>query len=106
MAIAFLILGMAGVTFLTRYLQIALAGRWWLPPALARWLRYIPIAAFTAIVVQGTLEPGGRLSLAPTNPYLWGAAAAAVAAWWRKGVLLAIAAGLAGLWLARLVAGT
>ncbi len=59
----------------------------------------IGIDESTAIVVQGTLEPGGKLSLAPTNPYLWGAAAAAVAAWQRKSVLLTIAAGLLGLCL-------
>ena len=105
MAIALLILGMAAVTFLTRYTLIALLGRWQLPAALERWLRYIPTAAFTAIVAQGTLAPGGELRLDLRNPYLWGALAAGLVAWRRKSLLLTIAAGLVGLWVARMAVG-
>jgi len=100
-----LILGMAGVTFLTRYILLALLGRWQLPEGLARWLAYVPIAAFTVIVVRGTFAPDGQVSLDPRSPYLWGALAAGLVAWRSKNVLLTIAAGLAGLWLARMVGG-
>lgn len=102
---ALLILGMAGVTFLTRYLLIALVGRWQLPQALGRWLAYVPIAAFAVIVVRGTLAPQGEVTLDPRNPYLWGALAAGLVAWRSKNVILTVAAGLGGLWLARVAMG-
>jgi len=96
---------MAGVTFLTRYLLIALLGRWSLPRALSRWLSYVPTAAFTVIVVRGTFAPQGEVTLDPCNPYLWGALAAGLVAWRSKNVILTIAAGLGGLWVARVVLG-
>jgi len=100
---ALLILGMAVVTFATRYLLIALLGRWQLAPAPARWLGHVPTAAFTVIVVRGTLAPQGEVILDPRNPYLWGAVAAGLVAWRSRSLILTIAAGLAGLWLARLL---
>lgn len=100
---ALLILGMAWVTFLTRYLLIALLGRWQLPPALARWLAHVPTAAFAVIVVRGTMAPQGEVILDPRNPYLWGAVAAGFVAWRSRSLILTIAAGLSGLWLARIV---
>ena len=105
MAFALLILGMMGVTFLTRYLLVGILGHWALPRLLERWLAYVPIAAFTAIVVQGTLTPQGELRLDAGNPYLWGAVAATLVSWRWRNVLLTIAAGLGGLWLARLCLG-
>ena len=102
---ALLILGMAVVTFLTRYLLIALLGRWQLPEGLVRWLAHVPIAAFAVIVVRGTLAPQGEVTLDPRNPYLWGALAAGLVAWRSKNLILTIAAGLGGLWLARLIGG-
>jgi len=103
MAQAFLILAMAGVTFLTRYLLLALLGRWQLPQGLSRWLAHVPTAAFTVIVVRGTLAPQGQVDVDPHSPYLWGALAAGLVAWRSKNVLLTIAAGLAGLWLTRVL---
>lgn len=103
MAHALLILGMAGVTFLTRYLFIALLGRWALSADLRRWLVHVPIAAFAVIVVRGTLTPRGTLWLHPQSPYLWGAAAAGLVAWRSRSLILTIIAGLGGLWLARLL---
>jgi len=105
MAIALLILGMAAVTFLTRYLLVGLLGERSLPESLKRWLTYVPTAAFAAIVVQGTLAPQGTVRLDLRNPYLWGAVAAALVAWRRKNLLLTIAAGLLGLWGARILGG-
>ncbi len=105
MARALLILGMAGVTFLTRYLLVALLGRWSLPRALARWLAHVPTAAFAVIVVRGTLAPQGEVTFDPRNPYLWGAVVAALVAWRSRSLILTIAAGLGGLWLARLLMG-
>lgn len=105
MAIAFLILAMAGVTFLTRYLFVALLGRWALPAGLVRWLELVPTAVFTAIVVRGTVAPQGQVWIEAGNPYLWGALAATLVAWRSKNVLLTILAGLGGLWLARLWLG-
>ena len=103
MAVALLILGMTAVTFLTRYLLIALLGHWRMPAWLERWLRFIPTAAFGAIAVQGTLAPQGRVRVEPGNPYLWAGVAAGLVAWRTKNVLLTIAVGLGVLWAAKLL---
>ena len=47
-----LIVSMALITFSIRYMLIASAGRWHLPPHLERGLKYVPIAVLSAIVVQ------------------------------------------------------
>jgi len=105
MGLALLILGMAAVTFGTRYALIALMDRWTVPRAVERWLSHVPTAAFAVIVVQGTLAPQGEVRLDPRSPYLWGALAAGLVAWRSRSVLLTIAAGLVGLWAARALVG-
>jgi hypothetical protein len=53
-------LGMAAVTYFTRYTMIALLGRE-LPILLRRWLRYVPVAVLAALIVPAALAPQGRL---------------------------------------------
>ena len=89
-----LIAGMAALTFLPRYLPMALAGRAALPPMLERAFGYVPIAVLTAIIAQTVLIREGSLSLNLGNPHLLAALAAIAVAVWKKHLFLTIALGL------------
>ncbi len=98
-----LILGMAAVTFSIRYILLALADHFTLPPLMQRALGFVPPAVLTAITVPAVLTPAGSLDLSFANPYLYGALAALGAGLvFRKQTLLAsISAGLAVFFLWR-----
>jgi branched-subunit amino acid transport protein len=91
------ILGMALGTFLIRFSMIALLSRD-LPPLLARWLRYIPIAIFTGLVVPGLLVPQGEMKV---GPELWAGLAGMLVAHRTRQVLPVILAGMGTYWLLR-----
>ena len=95
-----LITAAAVVTYATRVAGFRLAGRT-LPPALERFLAYVPVAVFATLIVPG-LELGGATGLALARGAGIVAAAAAV---WRSGQLWAgLLAGMTVFWLLRLVA--
>ena len=50
MDLAFLILGMAIVTFVARYSMIAILGRWQVSETMTRALEFVPVATFAAII--------------------------------------------------------
>ena len=92
------ILAVAAVTYATRLAGFAL-GRSAVPPAVERFLAYVPVAAFAALVVPG-LAAGGELA-----PRLLAATAAAVSVL-RSGKLWAgLAAGMAAYWAVRALVG-
>lgn len=92
-------LGMALVTFFTRFAMIAALGRD-LHPLLRRWLRYVPPAVLAALVVPPVLAPQGHLQLGlPAVALLVGAAVA----WRTRNVLWTILGGMAAYWVLQLV---
>ncbi|HEX9014583.1 MAG TPA: AzlD domain-containing protein [Chloroflexota bacterium] len=76
-----------------------------LPDLLVRWLRYVPVAVFSAMVFPSVLLRDNSIAAGPGNPYIWaGAATFLVAAFTRnlsKSVLAGIAVALAGEFLLR-----
>ena len=95
MNIWLLITLMALVTYLPRYLPIALAGRVRLPGALEQALDFVPIAVLTAIVAQASLVRGGEVDISLANQHALATLAAFVAALlWRR-LFLTIVVGLA-----------
>lgn len=65
-----LILGMAGITFVLRYSLFAWPNLRF-PPVVRQGLHYVPTAVLTAIVVPGLLLPDGQhWALALDNAYL------------------------------------
>ena len=88
-------LGMALVTYFTRWTMIALLGRE-MPPLLTRWLRYVPAAALAALVAPAALAPRGQLEL---GVQAWAALVGAVIAWRTRNVLWTILGGMAVFWL-------
>ena len=87
--------GMVAVTFGSRYAGIAL--RTELPPFWVRFLHFVPIAVFAALVTP-SLQGGsgeGEIRLAA-------AALAALTAWWTRNLGIAIAVGMLSFWLLRI----
>lgn len=95
------ILGMALVTYATRVIMmVALRGR--LAPVLQRWLGYVPVAVFTALIVPPLLlQPQGDAQVLMVGPPLVAGVVGALVAWRSSNLLLTIGAGMATFWLLR-----
>src|SRR5436189_181293 len=93
------IAGMALVTYLTRApMMMLLRGE--LPTWLRRWLQFVPIAIFTALVLPPFVAPHERIELG--LPLLAGLVGAVIA-WRTRQVYAVIIGGLIVFWLGRLV---
>ena len=99
MEFAFLILGMALVTYTTRYSMIVILGRWQVPRAVTLALTYVPMAAFAAIIAPEVLLNQGEIALG--NARFVAAVAAVLVAALTRHILLTIAVGMGTLWLAQ-----
>ena len=98
MTIWLTILGMALVTYATRVIML-LALRGEVAPWLQRWLGYVPVAVFVALILPPLLLGPGEPPALAIGPALPAGVAGALAAWRTGNVLLTIAAGLAVFWL-------
>ncbi len=96
--IAFMIAGMALVTYLTRAPFLLLL-RGELPRWLSRWLQFVPIAVFTALVVPPFFAPQGHFELGRGLPIVL---FAGLVTWRTKQVFSTIGAGLLVFLLIRL----
>ena len=90
----FLIIGMMAVTFIPRYLPIALAGRFRIHPLFKRALEFVPIAVLTAIISQTSLIHQGEMHVAIDNAYLYALVAAIITAFVTKHTFKTILIGL------------
>ena len=95
MAPFLIFVGMALVTYATRYTMIAALGRE-VPPLLRRWLRYVPPAVLSALIVPAVLAPHDRFEIGPP---VWAALAGAVIAWCSRSILWTILGGLGVFWV-------
>ena len=100
MTIWLTILGMALVTYATRVVML-LAMRGEVAPWLRRWLGYVPVAVFVALILPPLLIVSGERPSLAFGPALPAGVVGALAAWLSGNVLLTIAAGLATFWLLR-----
>ena len=91
--------GMTAVTFFTRYVGIAAAGRK-LPEWFRRWLRYVPVAVLAALIAPDALMPQGQFTFDISTVAL---SVGLVVAWRTRNVFWTIAAGMAAFWLLRLI---
>ncbi len=101
LALTIAIVCIGAATYALRLSLIGLSGRVTLPPLAVRALRYVPVAALTALVVPdlvgGPTGPGWA-QLAH-NPRLWAGVVAALVAWRTRNVLLTVVVGMVVLWL-------
>jgi len=96
-----LIAALALGTWLMRSLPIMLHGHVPHPPWLERFLKHVPVAALTALVIPGSLylHVGSEYSLAPSR--MLAAALAMLVALRTKNALATLAVGMSALWLAQ-----
>jgi branched-subunit amino acid transport protein len=86
------------LTFLIRYSFIGTAGRVNPPDWFRRMLRFVPIAALTALVWPDLLMPAGEVDLSFANPRLLAGVIAALVAWRSRNIFLTIGVGMLALW--------
>jgi len=98
-SIAALLAGMVLVTYASRYSMLALLGRWDLPDRARRWLEFVPVAAFTAIIVPSVLSPHDSIDISLGNHALWATLIAIVVARLTRHTLATIAAALAAYYI-------
>jgi branched-subunit amino acid transport protein len=97
------IIGMAVVTYISRVTML-LALRGEVVPWLRRWLSYVPVAVFTALILPPLLIQSTNNSTALVMSAALPAGLVGALVSWRTGnVLLTIIAGLATFWLLRYV---
>jgi branched-subunit amino acid transport protein len=92
-------LGMGLVTYAIRLSFILLLERVEIPARVRQALRFVPLAVLSAIIFPELLRPKGVFDLSLGNVRLLAGALAALVAWRTKNVVVAIAAGMAALWV-------
>ena len=88
------IVGMAGVTVLTRCFFFLSDKPWTLPDLARRGLGYAPIAALAAVIVPEIVMTQGHLIATWQDARLFGTAAGVAWFFWRRGVLGTIVSGM------------
>ncbi len=94
-----LLLLIGGGTFLIRLSFIHLFGKIELPPLMAGFLRYVPPAVLSALVLPAILIQDGQLTLSLGNGRLVAAGVAALVAVKSKSAIGTIGTGMAVLWI-------
>ena len=92
--ILLIIIGMAAVTFFTRFGAQALFRQVGIPSWFDRWLKHVPTGILTALIVPSLLLPKGTLDLTLHNDYLLAGILAALIAYKFKNTALTMALGL------------
>lgn len=99
------ILGMALVTYLPRLLPLWLLSSKTLPPLVAAWLRYVPVAVLAAMLLPSLLLRDKQVDLSSDNLFLWAAFPTILVAWKTKSFFGTVLVGLAAVALARYFLG-
>ena len=96
-------LAAGAITFAIRLSFIGAAGRIDAPAWFIRFLRFVPMAALSALVWPDLLvgDPG----MVIMQPRLYAGLAAALVAWTTRNVMLTIATGMLALWLLQWLPG-
>jgi branched-subunit amino acid transport protein len=89
------ILGMMLVTFLPRLLPVWLLATRSLPEIVITWLRYVPAAVLSAMLLPAILMEDGSLNLSTSNLYLLAFFPTLLVAWKTKSLFLAVITGMA-----------
>jgi branched-subunit amino acid transport protein len=99
------IIGMAVVTYLQRLIPLlALSGKE-LPPSAIAWLRHVPPAVLSAMLLPIILMPEGKISLGFDNLFFWAAIPTIVAAIISKSLFIPVIIGMLVVIIGRLFGG-
>jgi branched-subunit amino acid transport protein len=89
------IVGLACVTVITRCFFFILDKPWTLPSWAERALQYAPVAALAGVIAPEIVMQSGQLVATWRDARLFAAPVAALLFYWRRSVLLTMAAGMA-----------
>lgn len=92
--IVFIIIGMALVTFATRFSCVALLKQTGMPDWLERWLKHIPTAILTALIVPALVLPRGQIDISLDNHYLVAGLLAALVAYKSRNIIATLVLGM------------
>jgi branched-subunit amino acid transport protein len=82
------------VTYLPRLLPAWLFCSRPLPPLVVAWLRYVPVAVLSAMLLPSLVLAEGQVELGGSNLYLWAALPTFVVAWRTKSLFGAVLTGM------------
>jgi branched-subunit amino acid transport protein len=89
------IVGLAGVTVLTRCFFFILDRPWGLPGWAERAQQYAPVAALAGVIAPEVVMSGGQLVASWQDARLFAASAGVLLYFWRRSVLLTMRGGMA-----------
>ena len=103
LALVAMLAAVGALTFLFRYAMIGLFASRSLPGWLHALCRHIAPASFAALTASALFVAGGEVVFAFDTPRPWAALAAVLVAWRTRNVLATIGAGMAALYLLKLL---
>ena len=95
------ILGMGAVTYLPRLLPVLLLSSKKLPPLVETWLRYVPVAVLSAMLLPSLALRDAALDFSSSNLFLWAAIPTFLFAWKTRSLFGSVIVGMAVVALAR-----
>ena len=91
------------VTFATRFGCVALFRQTKMPVWLERWLRHIPTAILTALIIPALILPKGQVDITLHNHYLLAGILAAIVAYKSRNIVSTIVLGMGTMIVLRLI---
>ena len=101
--IFYIIIGMTLVTYFTRSGALVLFRYTGVPTWLNRWLKYVPVAILTALIVPSLLLPKGYLDISLNNHYLIAGIVAAFAAYKSRNIIATLGIGMSIMFVLKLL---
>ena len=98
-----IIMGMAAVTFFTRFAPVVLFRRTGVPVWFERWMKHVPTGILTALIVPALLLPKGYLDVSIHNHYLLAGLVATVATCLFRNAIITMSLGLVAMLSLRLL---
>ena len=92
--IIYIIMGMAAVTFFTRFASALLFRQTGVPVWFERWMKHVPTGILTALIIPALLLPKGYLDISQHNHYLLAGLVAIVATYLFRNGLVSMGLGL------------
>ena len=97
--------GMLVVTYLPRVLPVWFFSERPLPPLVVAWLRYVPVAVLSAMLLPSLVLVEDRVNLMPANLFFWAAIPTFILAWKTRSLFAAVLIGMVLVAGARFVMG-
>lgn len=101
--VLYIIIGMTLVTYFTRFGALALFKFTGVPTWLNRWLKYVPVAILTALIIPALLLPKGYLDLSLSNHYLIAGLVSSFVAYKSRNIIATLGLGMSIMFVLKLL---